>query len=426
MHGYGLGTLLRLMPALVVIAAASWPTWAIAVGSESQEPGYHRVAGKTEGASSRAEAPPKDRDASESGSESASRSAAVWKSNELSMPAVGMAVGDIDGDGKNELIIIDPSTVHAYRIENDRLAPIAELSLSPLELKSVDVATIRKTGPSRIYVSAQNRGAISSVVIEFRGGKLDAVIKDVRHYLRVIEYPTKGPFLLGQARGMRKIYEGEIFRLADKGNALERTGRFGVPLKIPIFGFVIGDFEGTRQPLIAVYDREDHLRIYTPKGKRLYRSVGFYGGSDVLLRPMGSDRKTEETSLDASPETESFRPRIMSLDLQQDGKYEILVVAHESKTGRYLSRTKMLEEGQVQGLVWNGDATEERWSTPKIQGTMVDFAVTNLPGMSGLRLVTLERKKTDWLSFIRSRSQVRAYDLKRLMDKGPASGGRDE
>ncbi len=427
MHGYRSRTLIRLLLVFLVVANASWPILACAIDEGAQQTDCLMLAAGTDGTSPRGRLAAADKERPGASAKNRTKqSETVWKSDELSMPAIGMSVGDIDGDGNNELVIIDPGTVHVYRIVDGRLRLISELSLSPLELKSVDVAKIRKQGPPRIYVSAQNRGAISSVVLEYRGGKLETVIKDIRYYLRVIEYPTRGPFLLGQLRGMRRTYEGPIWRLADKGHALESTGRFGVPLKIPIFGFAIGDLEGTREPHIAVYDREDHLRIYTPQGKRLYRSTGFYGGSDVMLRPMSLDRKSDEAGLETTQDTEPFRPRIMSLDLKQDGKYEIVVITHESKTGRYLARTKMLEEGQVQGLVWNGDATEERWSTPRTQGMITDFAVANLPGMSSLRLVTLERKKTDWLSFIRSRSQVRAYDLKHLREKGPGPGGRDE
>ncbi|MEW6351231.1 MAG: VCBS repeat-containing protein [Thermodesulfobacteriota bacterium] len=424
MLGHGSRTFFRSMWVLLLSGTCLWAGTACAIDGKPRHRGYPAIAAATADGASRERSSAKGGDASSS--RGSSQSEALWKSQELSLPAVGMSAGDIDGDGQNELVIIGPSHVYAYRIEGTGLTPLAELDLSPLELKSVDVAKIAKSGPARIYVSAQNRGALSSQVIELRGGKLETVIKDVRHYLRVIEYPTRGPFLLGQTRGMKRFYEGPIFRLSDTGTALQQTGRFGVPLKIPIFGFAIGDLEGNLQPLIAAYDRQDHLRIYNPKGQRLFRSGAYYGGSDVLLRPMNTDRRTDEHTLETTSDTEYFRPRIMSLDLRQDGKYEILVVCHESKTGRYLSRTRMLEDGQVQGLVWNGDATEERWSSPKIQGTMVDFAVTNLPGMSGLRLVTVERKKTDWLSLIRSRSQVRAYDLRRLMEKGPQSGRRDE
>jgi hypothetical protein len=38
--------------------------------------------------------------------------------------------------------------------------------------------------------------------------------------------------------------------------------------------------------------------------------------------------------------------------------------------------------------------------------------------MSGERLIVLERKKTDWLAFLLSRSQIKIYDLQQLVTEG--------
>jgi hypothetical protein len=336
------------------------------------------------------------------------------------MLAVGMGIGDVTGGGENQVILVDPSTVYLYRLEGGTMSRVAEYSAGSLELKSVDVAKLRKQGPARIYVSAQNRGTISSFVLEYRNGALVPVVQNLPYFLRVIWYPSKGPILLGQRRGLNKIYEGPMFELADKGDDLEVRGRFGVPLKIPIFGFTIGDFEGKRQPLIAVYDREEHLRVYEPSGKRLYVSQDYYGGSDIVLRIQGSEARTKRDQTgDEEGEREYLRPRIMALDLTGDGRSEVLAITHTSKTRRLLSRTKMLEEGQVVGLLWNGDALEERWHSPKVAGMITDFSVDSLPGFPGKRLITFERKKTDWLSLLRSESQVRVYDLGWILTQGP-------
>ncbi len=342
------------------------------------------------------------------------------------MLAVGMGTGDVTGNGQNEVVLIDPDTVYLYRLEAGKMSLVADFQVRPLELKSVDVAKIRKQGPCRIYVSAQNRGAISSLVLEYRNGALVPIVQNLPYFLRVIPYPSKGPILLGQKRGMNRIYEGPILDLVDKGDDLEAKGRFGVPLKIPIFGFAIGDLDGNRKPLIAVYDREEHLRVYEPSGKRLYISQDYYGGSDVLLRTEGAEKRTAQnfgTGEDGG--REFFRPRIMALDLSGDGRSDVLAITHSSKTRRLFSRTKMLEEGQVVGLIWNGDALEERWHTPRVSGMITDFSVDSLPGFPGKRLITVERKKTDWLSFLRSESQVRIYDLAWLIAEG-AKGERSD
>jgi hypothetical protein len=339
----------------------------------------------------------------------------VWRSEDIELLGVGMSVGDVDGDGKNEIVIIDPTSVYVYRLSEGRLHLLAEYGSGNLELKSVDVAKIRGSGPPRIYVTAQNRGALASFVLELSGGKLTPVITDFPYYLRVINYPTRGPILLGQQKGLNRVYEGPIYQLTDKGNALEVLGRFGVPLKIPIFGFAIGDLEGKRKPVIAVYDKQDHLRVYDPTGKRLYVSHEYYGGSDVVLRLGGP---TERTGRLDDENKEFFRPRVMSVDLDNDSVYEVIALTHASKTGRYLSRTKMLEEGQVVSLKWNGDVLIPVWSTAPVQGMITDFAIDTLPGLTGRRLIVLERKKTDWLSFLRSTSQVKAYLIETLMADG--------
>jgi hypothetical protein len=351
---------------------------------------------------------------------SATTGGQTWKSEELSLLAVGLGVGDVNGDGKNELVIVDPTTVYVYSLAGGKLSLLAQYSARPLEIKSVDVARIRKQGPERIYVSAQNRGAIASFVLEFRGANLVPVVQDYPYFLRVINYPTLGPVLLGQKRGVKAIYDGPIYRLTDKGDDLAVHERFGVPLKIPIFGFAIGDFGGDRKPIIAVYDRDDHLRMYKPDGTRLYRSTGYFGGSDVILRLLGPETQPLD-KYGEDGEVIFSRPRIMSLPTGNGPANQIVAITHASKTMRLMSRTKMLDEGQIVGLVWNGDAAEEKWSTPKIQGTVVDFAVTTLPELPGRRLVTLERRTTDWLAFLRSRSLVRVYDLDAVVRAGLAS-----
>lgn len=347
----------------------------------------------------------------------------VWRSKDLNILAIGMGIGDVDGDGSNDVVLIGPSSVYLYRFSGGLLTLVTKYDAGSLELKGVDVAKIRKQGPARIYVSAQNRGSITSFVLVYRGGKLTPIISNIDYYLRIVDYPTRGPMLLGQRKALTKIYDGPIFRLDDRGDDLESTGRFGLPLKIPIFGFAIGDFDGTRKPIIAVYDREDHLRLYEPSGKRIYLSQDYYGGSDVVLRLRGHEERFASRDLDLGSEKAYFRPRIAAMDLDHDGKYEILAIVHSSTTYRMLANMRMFTEGEVVGLAWNGDSLERQWGTPKVQGMITDFAVKRLSGFSRPRLITVERKKTDWMSFLSSRSQIRAYDLEYLRTRKPADSG---
>ena len=121
---------------------------------------------------------------------------------------------------------------------------------------------------------------------------------------------------------------------------------------------------------------------------------------------------------DLSTELVYVRPRIGWWHPAPGAPAQVLCISHSSGTMRMLSRTKMFEEGRIIGLAWNGDALDQRWSTPKAQGMIVDFSVDTLSGLSGERLIVLERKKTDWLAFLLSRSQVKIYDLQQLVSEG--------
>ena len=79
-------------------------------------------------------------------------------------------MGDVDGDGKNEIVIASPSTVYLYRFSENTLSLLTEYSAGSLEIKAIDVAKIRKDGPARIYVTAQNRGSVASFVLEHKNG----------------------------------------------------------------------------------------------------------------------------------------------------------------------------------------------------------------------------------------------------------------
>ncbi len=334
-----------------------------------------------------------------------------WKSDELNLLGVGMAIGDVEGNGAKNIILIDPSTVYVYRLAQNVMSLVTEYSTSSLELKSVDTFRPTKNGPDRIYLSAQNRGAVASLVLELRKNTLVPVIENSPYFLRVIEYPTRGKYLLGQQRGMRRMYDGPVYQMQDTGSSLQVGPRFGIPLKIPVFGFTIGDFAGNRTPLIAAFDRSDHIRIYTPQGKKLFVTQEFYGGADSVLRWRGPEVRESESRKLNDEEVEFFRPRLIALDDYRRGIHQLLTFYHSSKTRRLLSQTKMLEEGQIMGLKWNGDALVELWSTPKLQGMITDFAVDASDPSGRRKLVVLERKKTDWLAFLRSKSQVRIYDL---------------
>jgi TolB-like protein len=93
-----------------------------------------------------------------------------WKSKNFKMQIKGLALGDVDGDGKIETIMIENQKVYIYRSENDRFIKIKEIEGEKYyKYLAVDVADINKNGNAEIFVTCLNKSSksLDSFVLEF-------------------------------------------------------------------------------------------------------------------------------------------------------------------------------------------------------------------------------------------------------------------
>ncbi len=66
-----------------------------------------------------------------------------------------MAVGDVDGDGKMDVVMADRQTVTIYHLNNNRLNEFASTKLFPrYKIHAVNVADLNNNGKAEIYISA--------------------------------------------------------------------------------------------------------------------------------------------------------------------------------------------------------------------------------------------------------------------------------
>ena len=210
---------------------------------------------------------------------------------EFKFKIVDLDVGDINGDGQEELVVITPSRVIIYEYRENKLKQVA--SFRPKHKNhnflGVDVGDINGNGMDEIFVTDHAGDSLSSFVLEasHKKKRLKKVWDDVNLYFRIIHPLGKKPVLLTQAPGFNDPFHGPIQKM------IYKKGRYlsGKKLNLPsvhgtqfiLYGLTLNDINGDNKYDIVMLDKNSHLRAYTTKGRVLVQSDDSYGHDPRLI-----------------------------------------------------------------------------------------------------------------------------------------------
>lgn len=329
-----------------------------------------------------------------------------WKSKNFRMQIRGLALGDVDGDGKTETIMISSQSVHIYRSESGRFLKIKEIAGEKYhKYVAVDVADIQKNEIAEIFVTCLNTNSkrLESFVLEWNGNDFEYIAKNENLYYRALFHPERGHLILGQKRGISDLFLPGVYELAWIGGRYELQNRVSLPKDTNVFSFVIGDVMNNGNEMVVLFDEEDRLRIFTHAGEREWKSEDRFGGSENYLdTPESEDRV--------------YLPhRIFVTDLNQDGKTEVVVVKNRSLSSRLFKRYRRYSGGQIKSLSWDGLGLAENWHTRKVSGYFSDYAIGDIDNDGDLELVAAIVSRRDVLGQ-KAKSTIITYDLTPLKE----------
>ena len=143
----------------------------------------------------------------------------------------GLSVADVDGDGKNEVILITPTQVIVSRFEDNRMREIARFDEGAAnDFRWLDVADMNGDGAPEFYLASYRSNELFSIVLQFKGGKFTPLVRNDRTFYRVVRVrrPAKGAkipdseayLLLGQREGIDEPFDGPIQRYRWSGGKL--------------------------------------------------------------------------------------------------------------------------------------------------------------------------------------------------------------
>ena len=224
---------------------------------------------------------------------------------EFPFTIVDFDIGDVNGDGKKEIIVIDRSRIIIYHYENNKFKRIAQVKTPKGRnyFLGVDVGDINGNGRDEIFITNQNGKELDSFVVEFLPGSKAPkhIWKNVKLYFRIIHPYNSKPTLLAQGPGYQDPFHGPIKTLEYENNRYID----GRELKMPsiygtefiLYGMTQTDLNANGLPDTILLDKDYHLRVYSAQGRVVVKSSDYYG-LDPRLIDVGvhGDRSEEHTS----------------------------------------------------------------------------------------------------------------------------------
>jgi TolB-like protein len=207
-----------------------------------------------------------------------------WMSQTIPTEFKGMDIGDVNGDGLNEVVAIDKHNVYIYQKAGNELKLLEKIPGKSYDnYIAVDVADINKDGKKQIFVTSLNDTLLDSFVLEFKDGKYVKIASDIRWFLRVIDTPSGIPLLLGQDYGNDKPFNTPIYEIVWRDGKYVPDQKMKIPLGLSIYGLTIDNLGiGVGEKIFAL-DELNYLYIIDKTDTPLSRLSSFGFSSDKLI-----------------------------------------------------------------------------------------------------------------------------------------------
>ena len=298
---------------------------------------------------------------------------------EFQFEVVDLDVGDINGDGREELVVIAPNRVIVYDYRNKKLKQVARFRAENKNHRflGVDVGDINRNGRDEIFVTGRYDNSLSSFVLEAGPGKqrLKKTWDDVNLYFRIIHPFGTRPTLLAQAPGSSGPFHGPISRMVYRKGRYAARSKLKLPevygTKFILYGLTSADIDGDRKREILMLDKNYKLRVYSASGRVLVQTEEHYG-RDPRTFDLGV--REEGGGIVQEGEPVPYRGRLR-LIRQENNRY-LLLPKNTSAGGGLMPGLMVDTHGSITFLKLTPEGFEKSSEIKKQKGYIAAYGLT--------------------------------------------------
>jgi hypothetical protein len=306
------------------------------------------------------------------------------------------AVGDVDGNGVEELVVSDGNDISVYAFKED-MREVWSIKGNPQEKHiSIDVLDVNNNGRAEIFVTCvtgedsiktDDGGmgrtnanlAIKSFVMEYDPAVGYRRVKDnIPYFFRV-----SGKTLLMQKFDRGRMFAGPVYEAEWKDGSYQPKRPLTLPPGVNIYGFTFVDWQNNGLDQVVTFDDDGYLILYDSQGHAIWKSNRSYGKFRLSF---------EKNTYSVAQTAEKWYIRGRLISVKTGRGEEIIVVNNIPLVAKVPGLgTKGAE---IYSLWWDSGVMNEKLILSEISGNITDYWV------EGSKLFFLA--KGSLLSFIKN------------------------
>ena len=315
------------------------------------------------------------------------------RTQRLSYNMVDMAVGDFNGDGKNEVAILSDHDLRIYAWPaNGQLKLLGETVVSRsnnnFSMRAIDLNRDR-TMAIVVATTEEASNRPYSFIYSFKGNKFSTVAERIPYFVSVMRVPpTYAPTLVGQAWDSLKLFAPGVRIMTKQDGKFTLGTRIDLPTGATVFNCVwLPAGKNGKGEQLVMLTEDERIKLFQGHGNTLvHTTMERYSGSATGMDHykgmpgLGVDKNYQLPGKYYAP------MRLIAADIGNTGEYTLLVNKPISTAAQFFDRYRFFPQGEIHALYWDGVGLGLKWKTRRIRGSVaeVDLGDVNNDGILDL------------------------------------------
>jgi len=284
----------------------------------------------------------------------------------IKMAVMAFDMGDLDGDGKAELVILGRKSLLVYQRRGESFALRDSLKAGFGEdFLKVSVGDADNDGIAEIYLISRYGTRAQSTVLEWAGG-FKILYRRTGHLQVVKDAGGSKSLLLFQDSRVGEFFSGRVYVMDyEKKGQLTKTQKLPELKGVQFYTLALFDLDRDGAPEFLGLGKESRLHVWDKEGEILWSSDKKVGGTNNAIRVGTATRLYQ-------PPRIPFNSRLVITDIDGDGDNEILAIKNIPVID-HLRNFKAYKKSNLIAYRADGTSLYPAWTTREIDYCLTDM-----------------------------------------------------